>query len=317
MFGAGYIGSRLIQDLLDQGREVVAFDNFFASDRRTIEEFQRRAGFRLVEGSIVDPTAIERAFALVPDLDAVYLLAAQASAHPEAATPEYSEEANLRGPRLVLDAAARRGLVAPIVFASSTRILGSPLPAVVDEATPYGIVGDLAHLSKCYVEKLFEMYAAVHRLRCRVVRLGLVYGIAPVMKTDPRFMTAPNLFCYRATQRAPLEVRSHVPLALIHVEDASGALRWAAERMSGSGFAIFNAPAQVSTIPEVAEQVRRIGEARGLSVSVRPSGEERTVDQPAMPIFRSALAASGFSARRGLCEGLDEAFDYFRKQVVE
>ena len=106
--GIGYIGSRLVQELLYQGREVVGIDNLFSSDRRAIEAFSQSPGFRFVEGSIVDPTTIDRAVSASAEIDVVYLLAAQASANPDAASPEYTEYANLRGPRVVLDGLLRR-----------------------------------------------------------------------------------------------------------------------------------------------------------------------------------------------------------------
>jgi UDP-glucose 4-epimerase len=310
VFGVGYIGSRLVQELLYQGREVVAFDNLFASDHRAIDGFSQAPGFRFIEGSIVDAGLADRAIDLARDLDAVYILAAQASAHPEAAPPEYTEDVNLRGPRLILDAVVRRHLDVPMVYASSTRVYGSPLPTVVDESTPYGVFGDLCHLSKCYAEKLLEMYAARHRLRCRAVRLGLVYGVAPVMKTDPRFMTAPNLFCYQAATGQSLEVRNRDALAVIHVEDAARALLWSAEQIDAPGYSVFNAASAVTTVSEVAETIRQIGESKELSVSIRSMvrGANGLIS---IPVIRSALTRSGFSPQRNLEEGLTETLDHF------
>ncbi len=310
MFGVGYIGSRVVQELLFQGRDVIAVDNFFASDRRAIGAFRQAHAFSLVEGSIVDPATVEQALRLTADIDSVYLLAAQASAHPDAAPPEYSEEVNLRGPRIVLDAVARLRPGVPVVFASSTRVYGTALPDEVDETTPYGVMTDLAHLSKCYVEKLLEMYAAIHHLPCRVVRLGLAYGVAPVMKTDIRFMTAPNLFCYQAATGCPLEVRSDAPLALIHVEDAARALLWAGDTVHDAGFVVYNGASGVSSIPLIAEEVRRIGETRGVEVVIR-NRIQRTERDGRLPTIRSALELAGFSPRRELGEGLSETLDYF------
>ena len=310
VFGTGYIGSRLVQELLFQGRDVIAVDNFFASDRRAISGFHRAHGFRLMEGSIVDPVAVERALGLTADIDSVYLLAAQASAHPDAAPADYTEEVNLRGPRVVLEALVRCRPGIPVVFASSTRVYGTALPDQVDETTPYGVMTDLAHLSKCYVEKLMEMYAAVYHLQCRVVRLGLAYGVAPVMKTDVRFMTAPNLFCYQAATGCPLEVRGDAPLALIHVEDAARALLCAGDARHMGSFVVYNGASAVSSVPLIAEEVRRLGEARGLEVVIH-NRVQQSEGRSGWPAIRSALERVGFSPRRELGEGLSETLDYF------
>ncbi|HLG50595.1 MAG TPA: NAD(P)-dependent oxidoreductase [Chloroflexota bacterium] len=309
--GIGYIGSRLVQELLALGQEVVGLENFFATDRRAVEQLRQSMRFRLVEGSITDSAAVARTFDEAETVEGIFLLAAQASGHPNAAAPEYTEEANLRGPRIVLDEAVRRRVSCPIVFASSMLVYGTPLPDVVDESTPYGRFADLSHLSKCYVEKLLEMYAAIHQLDCRVVRLGLTYGIAPVMKTDPRFMTAPNLFCYRAARHEPIEVRSRHALATIHVDDAVHALLQAAGWNRSSGFSIANAVGAVTTIPEIAEHVRELGVQRGLTVRIVGPG---TIERlSAMPVVHSRLERDGFRPRRSLIDGLSETLDYFLK----
>lgn len=310
VFGCGYVGSRLIQELLYQGREVVALDNFFATDRRAISAFGQAPGFRFIEGSIVDRSAVERALDLSGDPDELYLLAAQASAHPAAAPPEYTEEVNLRGPRVVLDLLVKHNLDAPLVFASSMRVYGSPLPPIVSEMTPYGVFHDLSHLSKCYAEKLLEMYGHLYHLRLRVVRLGLVYGVAPVMKTDPRFMTAPNLFCLRAALGEPIEIRTLEPLALLHVDDAVQALMLAAERRGQPGYQVYNAVSDVSTLPHLAAIVRDLAARRDRAVIVH---DRTSADAAAgsVPTIESGLARLGFVARRQLAEGMAETFDHF------
>ena len=60
----------------------------------------------------------------------------------------------------------------------------------------------MSHLSKVHAEKLLEMYATLHGLRALSLRFGIVHGLGPIFKTDPRFMTAPNLFCWRAARGA-------------------------------------------------------------------------------------------------------------------
>jgi nucleoside-diphosphate-sugar epimerase len=308
VFGVGYIGSRLVQELLYQACDVVGVDNLFATDRRAIEGFCQAANFRFVEGSITDRSIVRRAVDLAGEVASVFLLAAQASAHPDAASVEYTEEANLRGPRIILEALAERQLRNPVVYASSTLVYGSPLPAVVDESTPYGTFRDYAHLSKCYVEKLLEMFAVTHRLTTRVVRLGLTYGVAPVMKTDQRFMTAPNLFCLRATRGEPLEVRSADPLGVIHVEDAMQALLKAAE-FDQPGYLAFNAVTNVTTVGELADLVRQAAAAREIEVTIR----ELARGEPSRPrpVIRSVLDKIGFVQRRNLAQGIDETFDHF------
>ena len=315
VFGVGYIGSRLVQELLYAGREVLGFDNFFSTDLRAIESFGQAPGFRFVQGDILDRGSIGRAIDEAGSIEAVYLLAAQSSAHPEAADPDLTEAVNLRGPRLVLDELARRRVATPIVYASSTRIYGSPLPPVVDEQTSPGRFTDLQHLSKLYVEKLLEMYAGLRGLRPRVVRLGLTYGLSPVLKTDPRFMTAPNLFAYRLAHGEPIEVRSAASVALIHVADAAAALL-AAEAIADDAYRVVNAVGEVTTIPRVAAELADLAAARELVPEIR---QLCMADDPAtpLPVVRSAFDPDVFSPRKSLREGLSEILDHFLVRYLD
>ncbi len=311
VFGIGYIGSRLVQEYLCEGRDVVGFDNFFASDRPAIAGFAQSPGFIFVDGSITSSKDIDRALDVAsPDLESVFILAAQASAHPDAASAEYTEEVNLRGPRLVVEALGRREINIPIVYASSLRVHGSPLPSVVDEDTPYGGFTDLSHLSKCYAEKLLQMYSLRDGVTSRVVRLGLTYGVAPVMKVNRAFMTAPNLFCFQASRGDKLVVRNDDAVGLIHVDDAARSLKFAAESVGDVGHTVFNAPSEVSTVGTVAERVRLIAEGREVAVAIdRPTHD--VAGYRDLPKTSSAMTKRGFHCRRALDEGLAETFDHF------
>ena len=120
---------------------------------------------------------------------------------------------------MLLEAVRERG--ARVVFGGSFRVYGDDLVgASVDEDTPYGRVGDLSHLSKIYVEQLARMLGVPFVS----VRLGVTYGLSPIMKSTPSFMTVPNLFCRRAARDETLQVLEDRPVAFIHVDDAADAL---------------------------------------------------------------------------------------------
>jgi nucleoside-diphosphate-sugar epimerase len=311
VFGVGYLGSRLVQELLFQGRDVIGFDNLFSTDRRAIDSFLRSPTFQFVEADLLDPAAVDRTIGSAGDqVDAVYLLAAQSSSHPDAADEEYTELVNLRGPRLVLDVLVDRRIAAPVVFGSSIRVYGASLPPEVDETTPYGTFTDLAHLTKCYAEKLLEMYACTRGVTSRVVRLGLTYGVAPVLKTDRRFMTAPNLFCLQAARGEPLVVRSAQPVALAHVDDVARSLLWVSEATSVSGYSVYNLATAVATIRTIAEIVADVARERELPPVELIGPPQLDVEAPA-PVIHSALSSAGFRPRRQLREGLAETLDHF------
>ena len=231
VLGLGYLGAALARDLLAGGEAVVGLDNGFATDWPAVEGLgaDLPGRFTLLRGDLRDASALEEAFRAAAPVRTVFLLAAQASAHPQAAPPEYTEETNLRGPRLVFEGALRHGRP-PVVYGSSFHVYGPGLQGEVDERRPYGALRDLAHLSKVYAEKLGEMMALTEGVPCSPVRLGIVYGLGPVTKSDLRFVTAPHAFCLRAIAGEPLPIHPaglH-PAGYVHLADAVAALRLAA-----------------------------------------------------------------------------------------
>ncbi len=323
VLGVGYVGSALVRALLARGERVVGLDNLFSTDEAAIAALGEPPSYRLIRGSTADPEALDAAFAEAGRPEVVYNLAAQASASPVAAPAEYTEETNLRGPRLVLEAMLRHG-VRTIVYGSSLRVYGDSLPDSADESTPYGRFSDLSHLSKVYVEKLLEMHAASAGLRCLAVRLGLVYGLAPVMKTDYRFMTAPNKFCLQAVRGEELAVYGRARIGVIHAADAASALVAAAEHPGFAGYLPVNAATEVVTVAEVARLVAAEGRRRGLDVRLRlPEGEGDELaggatglassDQGEGPRLGvpSRLAATAFRPAYDLRRGIAETLDAF------
>ena len=311
--GLGYIGSALARALLDRGEPVVGLESGFATAPSALRGLNAEHRFRLLRGSVNAPRAIERAFEAQDDVATVYHLAAQASAHPEAASPTYTERTNLVAPRLVFEAAVRQG-ARRFVYGSSFRVYGDELAGTVDETRPYGRIGDLSHLSKVYAEKLVEMLADKHGLGAANVRLGVVYGLGPVMKTDPRFLTVPNLFCLRAARGEPLVVHpgANRPIGFVHLDDAVEALLLAAEASAAPGATAYNATSEVLTVGEVAEAVRAAGERRGLAVRIvgaAPAPAERWS-------VRSALDPLGFHPRRAMRECLDEVLAYYLQERI-
>jgi UDP-glucose 4-epimerase len=313
--GIGYIGAALARALLADGESVIGLENGFSTVSEAVTRLARHPNFTLVRGSINGARSIERAFAAASatggdGVDVVYHLAAQASAHPEAAPASYTEATNLVAPRLVFEAAVRHGARA-FVYGSSFRVYGDDLAGVVDEDTPYGQIGDLSHLSKIYVEKLLEMLSAQHPLAVVSARLGVVYGLSPLMKTDPRFLTVPNLFCLRVVRGQPLVVHAGAnrPIGFLHLDDAVAALRWSATLAltAGSGARTVNAVSEVLGVGEVAAVVAREAAVRRLPASIEGAGplagERWSV--------RSALDDLGFVPARSMHDSLGEVLDYY------
>jgi nucleoside-diphosphate-sugar epimerase len=298
--GLGYIGATLLGRLHQTGAAppIVALDNFYSTPRHAAQD-ALPPGVLLLEGDVADPTAVARAFDLLGHQGhtVVYHLAAQPSAAIAARDPEVTERSNLVGARVVLEAA--RDHAAKVVFGGSFRVYGDDLNGqTVTENSPYGRVGDLSHLSKVYVEQLARMLGVAFVS----VRLGVTYGMSPIMKTTPACMTVPNLFCQRAAAGDVLNVLEDRPMAFIHVRDAAEALL-AAAGSNGPPWQVVNAASEVATIGQVARAVQRLAHDRGVWARIQgaASSEARFRVSSRLPVeYRNTLAA-----------GLGEVLDFF------
>lgn len=309
--GLGYIGAQLAESLLASGERVVAIENYFSTPRAALTALRRRPGLRVIEGSITQPSTYRRAFA-EGGISAVVHLAAQPSAHPEAASVRYTEQTNLVGARLAFEAALEHG-VERLVLGSSFKVYGDNLPPVVTEVQSYGVVRDLAHLSKIYVEKLAEMYATTRGLRCIAVRLGITYGLGLVMKTDPRFMTVPNRFAQLAVNGRPLTIHPTAthPAGFIHLLDAVAALRAALCLELHEPYLAVNAVTECLTVRQVAEHVAAAAAARGLRVRIEgPATDERGSVE-----VRSSLPTTLFQAAQPMATSIAAVLEFFQERA--
>jgi len=158
---AGFIGSNILQALLEMDQEVSGLDDFSTGRRANLEEVRAAVGaprfarFRLVEGSVASPESCRDA---VAGASAVLHQAALGSVPRSIEEPLASNEANVTGHLALLEAARRAG-VRRFVYASSSSVYGdSPTMPKVEEdvgrpLSPYAVTKMADELySLCYGE---------------------------------------------------------------------------------------------------------------------------------------------------------------------
>src|SRR3954471_19385291 len=133
---AGFIGSNLVDLLLDQGHEVVALDNFSTGNRQFLETAAGHPGFRLVEVDLLHevgqlPPIMERA-------GAVFHLAANADVRFGWAEPRRDLEQNVIVTHGVLEAARQAG-VERFIFASTGSVYGESKIIPTPENAPFPV----------------------------------------------------------------------------------------------------------------------------------------------------------------------------------
>jgi UDP-glucose 4-epimerase len=246
VLGAGYIGAKLGELALSAGHDVLLADNWFATERSQLAPLEER-GARVVSADIRSRDDVRRLLGERPDR--LYLLAAQASRPLSERDPDYTEQTNVTGVRVVAEAVAAEPV--PVVFGSSLHVYGSRLRGEIAAGHAYGPQADLAHLSKIYGELILRMHAERSSFDLELVRLGIVYGRGPVEHRAADSETVVDKFRRLvAAGEEPTVDDPDTAIGVVHLEDAARVLLGAPH---GSGISAANVAAETITVGDLAK----------------------------------------------------------------
>ena len=136
--GAGYIGSHTALELLNEGYEVVVYDNLYNSSEESIKRVEELTGKQVTfyEGDVLDEKALEAMFE-AEKIDAVIHCAALKAVGESVQKPLEYYHNNITGTLTLMGVMDRMG-VKNIVFSSSATVYGSPEIIPITEECPKG-----------------------------------------------------------------------------------------------------------------------------------------------------------------------------------
>jgi len=167
--GAGFIGSNIVDKLVEQNHEVVVIDNLSTGKRENINP-----KVQLEYMDISDPKQDKNMTEVMKGADSVFLLAAKARVQPSIENPVEYETNNTIGTLNVLKCASDAG-VRRVVYSASSSAYGNTdkLPSVesdpVNPLSPYGA-------QKYYGEVMCKMFSEVYGLETVSLRYFNIYG---------------------------------------------------------------------------------------------------------------------------------------------
>jgi nucleoside-diphosphate-sugar epimerase len=302
--GAGFIGSHIVQALLDSGNAVRVLDNFSSGQRENLEgALNSKNGSRLevVEGDVRDVNIVAE---VVRGVEVIFHEAAFVSVPESMEKPQVCFDVNINGTSILFEAARKAG-VRRAVIASSAAVYGDSDALPLNEETPLKPLSPYA-VSKRVDEMFAELYTTSFGLEVAALRYFNVYG--PRQRPDSIYAAAVPIFIRRMIDNKPVTVFGDGGQTrdLIFVGDVVRANLIASEHPSAAG-KIFNVCTGQST---------RILDLLNVLYELFPNSPKPVFAAPrAGDIYKSlgspayAEETIGFIAQTSLADGLKECLE--------
>lgn len=290
--GAGFIGSALVDLLVQTGCEVRVLDDL---SRGKAENLPAQ-GCVLIEGDICDPETVHAA---VAGVRTVFHLAAVPSVVESVAEPARTHRVNVGGTLNVLDA-ARAGAAERVVFAGSCAAYGESEHLPLEESVRPQPVSPYA-LQKVTCEEYGRLYGELYGLEVVGLRFFNVFG--PRQDPASEYAAVVPRFAAAAVRGEPLQVfgDGEQTRDFVYVGDVARACHLAAQVPEAAGRIINVASGRQTRLNELVEAMARCT-GRKLEVAHLPAraGEVRH-SVASLALARRVL---GFEPETGLEAGL-------------
>jgi UDP-glucose 4-epimerase len=314
--GAGFIGSHLVEALLQGGNEVVVLDTLSTGRLSNLDAVKGYPGFTFVQGSVLDDLAVDDA---VRSCDIVVHLAAAVGVKLIVEQPLYSLTTNIKGAITVLEAAHRYRR--KVMVASTSEIYGKnnsgPLNEQSDRILGSPAVARWAYsTSKAVDEILAYAYHRERDLPTIVVRLFNTVG----PRQSPAYgMVVPRLV-NQALDGAPLTVYGDgaQTRCFCHVTDVVDGLLRLLDEPTAIGDVFNIGSSEEISIEQLARLIidKTSSTSQILHVPYEVAYEVGFEDMVRrVPDVSKLEALTGWQAQRSLAQILDDVIDEVRSQA--
>ena len=168
--GAGFVGSHLVDRLMERGDEVICLDNYFTGRKDNIRQWIGHPSFELIRHDVIEPIKLE--------VDRIWHLACPASPVHYQFNPIKTAKTSFLGTYNMLGLARRVG--ARLLLASTSEVYGDP--EVHPQPESYRGCVNTIGIRSCYdegkriAETLCFDYQRMHGVEVRVARIFNTYG---------------------------------------------------------------------------------------------------------------------------------------------
>ena len=302
--GAGFIGSSLVDRLLDLGHEVTVYDNLSTGLLQFLEYAKDFDRFRLVEGDLLDEDTLSEAIA---GHEFVFHLAANADVRFGTEHPRRDLEQNTIVTNNVLEAMRKNG-ISKIAFASTGSVYGDATVIPTPENAPFPIQTSLYAASKLAGEGLIAAYCGGFGFQSWIFRFVSILG--------ERYTHGHVFDFYGKLKQNPsrLEVLGNGKQrkSYLYIQDCIDAMLFALEK-SNESVNVLNLG--VDGYCEVNDSIGWICEELGVSPKLDYSGGDRgwIGDNPFIYLDTRKIQDLGWKPKLSVQDGVLKTIQYLKK----
>ena len=300
---AGFIGSNLIDRLLQDGHEVVGFDNFSTGQMKFLEEACQNDHFKLVQADVLDLPVLTKAMS-GPDF--VFHLAANADVRFGTEHPGKDLEQNTIATYNVLEA-MRANSVRRIAFSSTGSVYGEAQIFPTPEDAPFPVQTSLYGASKLAGEGLIQAYCEGYGFEGYIFRFVSILG--------ERYSHGHVFDFYKKLLQNPNELHvlgnGHQRKSYLYVQDCIDAIFFVIEKAQEK-VNIYNLGTDEHC--EVNDSIGWICEHLGLNPQRTYSGGDRgwIGDNPFVFLDISKVRAQGWKPKLTIQQGIIKTLEYLQ-----
>jgi len=302
--GAGFVGSNLTDRLLEDGHEVVVFDNFSTGRDQFLAGALQTGRVRVVRGDVLDADAVANA---MRGSDFVCHIAANADVRFGTLHPRRDLEQNTLATFNVLEAMRSQG-IKRMIFSSTGSIYGEPDVFPTPEDGPFPVQTSLYGASKLACEGMISAYCEGYGMQASIFRFvsilgerythGHVFDFVKSLRADPNQL---RVLGNGKQRKSYLYVRDCVDAMVLAFNNAPPGVR------------ILNVGHD--TYCEVVDSVRWITEHLRLAPKIEFTGGDRgwIGDSPFIFLDCARLRSLGWRPTLTIRDGIIRTVDYIQQ----
>ncbi|MGA3193095.1 MAG: SDR family oxidoreductase [Candidatus Bathyarchaeia archaeon] len=307
--GAGFIGSHVVDKLMEDGYVVTVIDNLHTGSLTNIDRHTDNPNLSFINGDIRDIDLVKKA---LKDVDVVFHEAALASVSLSVKDPIFTDQINVEGTLDLLKASCDQN-VKRFIYASSAAVYGKTKSSCKKEddhlspASPYGV-------SKLAAENYVQVFQRLYGIETVCLRYFNVYGPRQKVDVHGSYGGVISIFINRILKNMPPIINGDGEQTrdFVYIHDVVKANMLAMNTEKGIGEAFNIATGKGASINKVAETLKQImnkKELKDIHTEPRPTDIKHGYAD-----ISKAREILGYEPQFSIEEGLADLVHWYTKK---